>query len=98
MAGSYVVCGAALPKFAFSRGVQKSGANWMFGFVRSQSGMPLPLLSCQTRETDDTVTLGFPGLTAWAMPIESCWTLRLTLALMAILPLPNRSYVAPRRG
>src|SRR5262245_8420152 len=101
--GSHVVARAGLPKFALFPGPHKSlvtskkgGAAVLpkkfcgAGLDRSQSGVLLPLLSNHKRSVAVTSPLA-AGSLARATPIESWRMLRLTLALMAVLPLPSRS-------
>src|SRR4029453_12027680 len=95
--GSYVVATAGLPKFGFNKGLQKSGANWGPKLDRSQFTILSLLRSSHTRLAEVTKVL-LAGSLARAILIESCWTLRLTLPLIAVLPLPNRSYDALMRG
>src|SRR4029453_17003645 len=94
--GSQVVARAGLPKFALSQGPHRSRVGSKAGpkkfcgagLDRSQSGVLLPLLSNHRRSVDVTNPLA-AGSLARATPIESCRTLRLTLALMAVFPLPS---------
>src|SRR5215204_2395386 len=95
---SQVVARAGLPKLALSQGPHKSFVGSKAGpkkfcgagFARSQSGVRLPLLSNHKRLVDVT-RASAAGSLARATPIESCRTLRLTLALTAVFPLPSRS-------
>src|SRR5688572_29212274 len=97
MDASYRVPGTALPKFAFMLPPHSPLA---VPIVRSQSGKKLPgrgspapnRLSFHVRLV--VVLTVFAGLLRRAIPIDSCCTPRLALALMAVLPLPNRSYAA----
>src|SRR5437764_15446407 len=91
--GEYAVAGFALPKFGVSH---PRHSPLTAPFERSQSGTKLLLASFQTRAV--CVTSVLAGLFAAAYRIESCSTPRLTLALIAVLPLPNKSYAAETRG
>src|SRR6185503_1795857 len=102
---SQVVARAGLPKLALFQGPHRSlvGSNagpkkfCGAGLDRSQSGVWLPLLSNHRRSVDVTSALA-AGSFARATPIESCRTLRLTLALIAVFPVPSTSKLALTRG
>src|SRR5438874_10471290 len=59
-------------------------------------GMPSRLLSVHERVAEFTDV--FSGLRRRANPTVDVCTYRLSVALIAVLPLPNRSYARPSRG
>src|SRR5688572_13035799 len=66
------------------------------GIVRSQSGKKSTSLSPHVRWV--LVETVLAGLFSRAMAMDSCCTPRLALPLMAVLPLPKRSYATETRG
>src|SRR5579862_9628608 len=66
------------------------------GFDRLQSGVKFPFVSAQVRVALCTDVL--TGLFRLAKPVASASRYRLTLALRAVLPVPNRSHDPPILG
>src|SRR5712692_1289112 len=66
------------------------------GFLRSQSGVKLPLVSVHVRVV--ALTEELTGWLALAMSTASPTTSLPWLNLSAVFPFPNTSYAAPRRG
>src|SRR5712692_3025827 len=93
VAGSCVVDGSWLPNPDVNHGPHSLFAS---GLVRSQSGRPLRLRSVTVRET--LVEIATAGFNSSAVLRPSCVMARAADALMAVLPLPKRSYAKPTRG
>src|ERR1700719_771035 len=66
------------------------------GLERLQSGVKFPFVSPQVRVA--LFTDVFTGLFRLAKPVASASTYRLTLALTAVFPVPNRSQDPPILG
>src|SRR5580704_1310443 len=86
VAGSCLVDGSWLPKPVVSHGPHSPFAR---GLVRSQSGEPFRLRSVTVRAT--LVEIATAGLSNSAVFSPSCTTPRAADALIAVLPLPDRS-------
>src|SRR5215475_4729486 len=93
VAGSCVVDGSWLPNPVVSQAPHSPLASEL---VRSQSGRPLLLRSVTVRAT--LVEIATAGFSSSAVFKPSCTTPRAADALIAVLPLPNRSYEKPKRG
>src|SRR5215467_10398833 len=93
VAASCVVDGSWLPNPVVSHAPHSPLASEL---VRSQSGRPLLLRSVTVRAT--LVEIATAGLSSSAVFRPSCTTPRAADALIAVLPLPNRSYEKPKRG
>ena len=93
VAGSFWVPGTRLPNVLVSHGPHSPFSS---GFVRTQSGTLLRLRSFTVRAV--VVMRLTAGFRASAVASDSCATPRATLALMAVLPSPKRSYETPARG
>src|ERR1700704_5570172 len=93
VAGSFWVPGTRLPNVLVSHGPHSP---FKSGFVRLQSGMWLLLESVTVRAV--LVIRLTAGLRASAVASDSCATPRAMLALIAVLPSPNKSYETPARG
>src|ERR1044071_5371493 len=93
VAGSCCVRGMALPKVGVTHALHSPFAS---GFSRLQSGMLLRFESVTLMAV--LVANAAPGLSASAVAIVSPATPRAADTFTAVLPLPNRSYAAPKRG
>src|SRR5262245_48644708 len=93
VAGSFVVATTELPKVLVSQGPHSPLSA---GLDRLQSGTWLLLMSLTVRAV--LVTRLTAGFRASAVASDSCATPRAMLALIAVLPSPNRSYETPARG
>src|ERR1051325_10273039 len=96
VAGSCCVSGIALPKVGVSHGPHSPLAS---GFWKLHCGMlsfgpPTPSLTLM----DVLVANDEPGFSNAAVAIVSPATPRAAENLIAVLPVPNRSYTAPNRG
>src|SRR5688500_17655116 len=101
IAGSNEVAGLRLPNVGVSHTPHSPLAalsvSTQSGTQLLVRGSPAPnMLSFQVRAGELTRVVA--GLLAAAVPIESCCTPRLALALSAVLPLPNRSKAIDTRG
>ena len=99
--GEYTRPGTGVPKLGVCHGPHSPLAaplvNSQSGRKLLERGSPAPKsLSFHVRCV--CVTSVVAGLFAAAYRMESCSTPRLALALMAVLPFPNRSYAAETRG
>src|SRR5205085_6003570 len=82
-----------VPKFGLAMGPHSAFACVLF---RSQSGMPLPLLSVHVR--DVLFAAATIPLARSEYAVVTACTNRPTVNLRAVLPLPKRSYASPMRG
>src|SRR4051812_22783869 len=108
-AGSKLLLKTGLPKFELLNWPHTSPPAvdrfCAFGFSRSQSGTKLPLLSVHERVTaGGAPSAGLPAIrTAGLVRKYVFWLVAAsrylpTFTLIAVLPLPNRSYAMPPRG
>src|ERR1700680_2197173 len=102
-AGSYSKVVMGFPKLLFGDGPKSPFAA---GFSGSPTGVtvgsPACILASSAAEGVHVLAMllvaAMTGLTAWVLVSASCRTKRLTVALMAVFPVPNTSHETPSRG